>query len=279
MTDPCATGGVCDFTAPGGNICIDANADTDGDGLINAVDHCPNVPGGKYDEDGDGIGDDCDKCPIAPPPAVPDPDGDDVDSPCDPDPETPGDKILLFEGFGDGVVPMGWTPTTPAAWSAVDGELIVSLASVATEDYIKVIVAPLPNLAVEMSYRVDKLESSTATHMVVADAIDVRPAGIAQFECGVVRNDNGTGDIVDLNTDQASTSQGTMNVDAFNSAGLYRSAAYSSAGSVGCTVIGDNMGLATVQANITPDALGEIAVGARGVTARFEWVLVVGRAN
>src|ERR1700690_2834112 len=85
----CASGGVCDYTlaAP---ICIDANADTDGDGLINAIDHCPDGPGGMYDEDGDGIGDDCDKCPIAKPPAVPDPDGDDVDSPCDPDPDTAG---------------------------------------------------------------------------------------------------------------------------------------------------------------------------------------------
>jgi hypothetical protein len=256
--------------------CIDANADPDGDGIPNSMDHCPNAPGGLYDEDHDGIGDDCDRCPIAPPPAAPDPDGDDVDSPCDPDPKTPGDKILLFEGF-NAPLPPTWIGTTPSAWSVEGGELVVRLPTIATEEYMRTSVNPVPNLALETSYRIDKVEASSQTHLVGATAKDTRPAGVASFECAVVRSDvGGLSDIVDLETNQGANSHVTMGA-AFSSASLYRSAASSTGTMVGCTVIGDNMPLATVQGSITPDALGQIALAARSVTARYQWVLVIGR--
>jgi hypothetical protein len=93
-----------------------------------------------------------------------------------------------------------------------------------------------------------------------------------------VKSDISTDEVVDLETDQAAVSHGSL-IAAFDSAKLYRSAAYASGNSVGCVVIGDNMALATIQGAITPDALGEIKLEARGVTARFQWVLVVGRSN
>jgi hypothetical protein len=270
----CGAGGVCDYTIPN-PVCIDASADPDGDGIPNAMDHCPNAPGGLYDEDGDGIGDDCDKCPIAKP-GVPDADGDDVDSPCDPDPRTPGDKILFFDGF-NGSLSASWTQDMNNAWTVEGGELVVRLAALTDENYIKIVVSPKPNLAVEMSYRIDKVETSSTTHIVAARAVDSRPAGVASFECGVVRSDvGGNDDVVDLETNQSSTSHGVM-VPAFSSASLYRAAAYATGINVGCTVIGDNMPLGTAQGTITPDALGTIAIGARSVTARLQWVLVVGR--
>src|SRR5690242_14944580 len=121
----CGDGAICDLTDPDGPTCIDAAGDVDGDGIPNGNDFCEHAPGGAHDEDADGIGDDCDPCPIAKPPASPDPDGDAVDSPCDPDPHTAGDTILLFDGFADGLG-SNWTPTTPASWTAVGGELVVS---------------------------------------------------------------------------------------------------------------------------------------------------------
>jgi hypothetical protein len=272
---PCGTGGVCDYTIPK-PVCIDAAADPDGDGIPNAMDHCPNAPGGLYDEDGDGIGDDCDPCPIAKPPAVPDADGDAVDSPCDPDPRTPGDTILFFDGFNGAPSPK-WMPDPSGAWTVEGGELVVRLGSIPDESYFKVIVSPEPNLAVEASYRVDKVETSATTHIVAVAARDSRPAGVASFECGVVRNDvGGNDDVVDLETNQGATSHGVMG-QAFSSASLYRAAAYATGINVGCTVIGDNMPLGTTQGMMTPDALGTVSLGARAVTARFQWVMVVGR--
>jgi hypothetical protein len=276
LDEQCAEGGVCDYSAAD-PICIDAAADPDGDGIPNSMDHCPNGPGGMYDEDHDGIGDDCDRCPIAPPPAVPDADGDAVDSPCDPDPKTAGDTILLFEGFNAPLDTTVWNASTPDAWTVEGGELVVRLGAVPTEDFMSTNVNPAANLAVETSYRVDKLEASATTHLVAAGARDTRPAGVASFECGVVHSDvGGAEDVVDLETNQGANSH-SVALTAFDSARLYRAAASSTGTTVGCTVIGDNMPVGTVQGSITPDALGQVSLAARAVTARYQWLLVVGR--
>jgi hypothetical protein len=84
---------------------IDGPADdVDGDGILNAVDDCPTVYDPAQDnEDGDRFGDVCDPCPIvADADPVADADGDGVSDPCDPHMTTPGDKIVLFEGFDHG---------------------------------------------------------------------------------------------------------------------------------------------------------------------------------
>ncbi len=275
----CADGGSCDYSSAT-PTCLDENADPDGDGIPNKTDHCPMVTGGMYDEDNDGIGDECDRCPIAKPTGVADRDGDDVDSPCDPDPSTPGDKILLFDGFnGAGLDTTLWTPDVQNVWTVEGGELVARLPTQDPQSSLVAQIVPTPNVSVQMSYRVDKVEAGGQTHVVSAQMADVRPAGVAGFECGVVRTDIGTaGDVVDLETDQSAVSHGTM-IGAFDSARLYRSAAYASGATVGCVVIGDNMPLATIQNSITPDSLGTVKIGARAVTARYQWVLVVGHSN
>lgn len=270
--EPCGEGAICDLTDPAGATCIDATGDLDGDGIPNGKDFCEHAPGGAHDEDSDGIGDECDACPIAKPPASPDPDGDAVDSPCDPDPHTAGDQILLFDGFSDGLG-SNWTPTTAASWVVEGGELVVS--NVPTQDYLRANVAEVQHIAIEASYRVDKLETGATTHLVAVHAHDPRPAGVASLECGVVHADSGTGDVVDLETNQNIASSNAVG-SAFDSAALYQAAAYDSGNSVGCTVIGDGRALGAVEAPITPDALPSIALTARAVTARFQWVLVVG---
>lgn len=112
LTGQLCIGGVCTSTPPG----IDATADTDGDGILDAVDNCAKVANpDQHDEDGDGIGDVCDGCPPVADPTQPDADADGVDDACDPHPHAGGDRIVMFEPFSAGV-PNGWTVT--GTWSA-----------------------------------------------------------------------------------------------------------------------------------------------------------------
>jgi hypothetical protein len=275
QTQPCANGTVCDFTADGGPVCVDANADRDGDGLLDGVDFCIHKVGGKYDEDGDGMGDECDPCPIAPPRSTPDPDGDLVESPCDPDPSEPGDEILFFDGFGDGLA-AGWTPTTAAAWSGGDGEIAVDLASVTTQDFLQHTVIGQSNVAIEASYCVDRVENSATRHLVAVYAEDPRPAGVAQVQCGVSRADATAGDLVVVQTNAGAMSQATTD-PALLSSKVYRVGTYVSGTRAGCSAIADNDGIGSVQATITADDLSSIALTAQAVSVRFQYVIVVGR--
>ncbi len=271
----CGTGQICDHTDPSGiPTCLPADGDLDGDGIPNSMDFCDHMPGGATDEDGDGIGDVCDACPIAPPPASPDPDGDAVDSPCDPDPHTAGDQILFFDGFNNGLDP-GWKPTTASAWTLEGGEMVVSLAGIPSADYLQMGVIAKTNLAVEASYRIDNVETSSTDHFVIVGGSDPRPAGIATMQCGLDHNDTAMSEQVNLQTNLAGAQSPATN--AFNTASLYEIGAYASGTTVGCTALGDGNAIGVVQAQISPDSLTSIALGARGVTARYQWVLVVGR--
>jgi hypothetical protein len=274
LRDPCGDGTVCDFTAEGGPICVSANGDGDGDGLTNDKDFCQHAPGGKYDEDQDGIGDDCDRCPIAPPRDVADSDGDAVDAPCDPAPNDPGDEILLFDSFADGLAAR-WKPTTPAAWSVPGGEAIVKLDTIGTQEYLSTIVVGKNTISVDASYRVDKLESSSAQHLVGVHASDPRPAGVAQAQCYVTTNDVDQTQRVVVETNRSSMN--TAVLDAFATANLYRASTYVRGTSAGCVVLSNGNPLATLQAEITADQLTQISLTARGTSARFQYVIVVGR--
>lgn len=275
LTDPCGTGQVCDFTADGGPMCISASGDLDGDGLTNDKDFCHHAPGGAYDEDQDGIGDDCDRCPIAPPRATPDPDGDMVDAPCDPAPTEAGDEILLFDGFATGTLADRWKPTTPSAWQAKPGEVIVTLSSVGTQEYLATTVVGKNSVAIETSYRVDKIETSNARHLVGVYADDPRPAGVAEAQCYVTRADQTQNELVVVETNQGAMNQPATG--AFASANLYRAGAYVTGTRAGCSILSNGNPLGTVQSMITPDQLSSIALTAQAATVRFQYVLVVGR--
>lgn len=272
---PCSDGEVCDFTAEAGPICISAEGDLDGDGIPNASDFCQHAAGGAFDEDKDGIGDDCDRCPIAPPRATPDPDGDEVDAPCDPAPSEPGDAILFFDGFGNGLS-ADWKPTTPAAWTAGSGELTVNLSAVGTQDYLQHVVIGKSNVAIEAGYRVDRVEDSAPRHLVAVYANDPRPAGTAEVQCGVSRADSSAADLVVVQTNGGAMSMATVD-PALLTSKLYRAGTYVSGTRAGCSVIADNTALGTVQATITADDLSSIALTAQAVTVRFQYVIVVGK--
>jgi hypothetical protein len=120
---PCPTGQSCiaGFCSFGGNGAIDAPGakmdgpqpdgppfDVDADGIANANDNCPMTSNADQgNEDGDPLGDKCDPCPIDPASPPSDPDNDGVSDSCDPRPATPGDSIVVFEGFHAGV-PSTW---------------------------------------------------------------------------------------------------------------------------------------------------------------------------
>jgi hypothetical protein len=64
--------------------CVGPGTDTDGDGVPDAADDCPDVADpAQTDGDGDVIGDACDNCPAVANPMQADGDGDDVGDACD----------------------------------------------------------------------------------------------------------------------------------------------------------------------------------------------------
>jgi len=65
--------------------------DSDGDGVADTADNCPNVPNpDQADADGDGLGDVCDNCPTNSNPDQTNTDGDGMGNVCDPDDDNDG---------------------------------------------------------------------------------------------------------------------------------------------------------------------------------------------
>ena len=123
-----------EYSGPHSNECVgeattdggvqDAcGADLDCDGVDDDHDNCPSVPNpGQENEDGDRFGDACDPCPPIADDNPPDTDGDLVADACDPNPTTPGDVIVLFEGFSSPIPPT-WDST--GGWSIQSGDAVV----------------------------------------------------------------------------------------------------------------------------------------------------------
>ncbi len=274
LTEACSDAAVCDFTAEGGPTCIPKAGDIDGDGLTNDKDFCQHQMGGAFDEDLDGIGDDCDRCPIAAPRTTPDTDHDMVDAPCDPAPSEDGDVILLFDGFQNGL-DARWTAGTPSVWKVQGGEMIADLSGSPDQQFIKTGVAGKNTIAVEASFRVDKVEASATRHLVGVYASDPRPAGAAEMSCYVTKADAApTTELVVVETNMGSMNQATS--DAFNPANVYRAGGLASGTMARCAVLSNGNPLGVVQAAITPDQLAQVALTAHAASVRFQYIIVVG---
>jgi len=140
-------GGLCvgdepsgDAAGPDAPIDGDVNLDTDGDGVNDADDNCPGVANpGQHDEDADGAGDVCDSCPQLAA-AQADTDGDGIGNNCDPHPDTGGDVLVRFEGFGaGGEFPAGWTAVPAGSegqWTIGGDALAVSPADATNRYYL-----------------------------------------------------------------------------------------------------------------------------------------------
>lgn len=107
--------------------------DTDGDGILDAVDNCPTMANAdQRDHDGDLHGDVCDHCPHLASTLDPDGDGDGVGDACDPRPTTAGDSRALWEGFYDANSIQNWVETGNGSWSVANGVLTQSSSSAST---------------------------------------------------------------------------------------------------------------------------------------------------
>jgi hypothetical protein len=270
----CDSGQICDRTGPGGPVCIDVNGDLDGDGIPNGKDFCEHMAGGANDEDGDGIGDDCDACPISPPPSQRDSDGDAVDSPCDPDTRTPGDKILLFNGFNVPVTGAG------ADWKFQNGEAIVTPAAAGAEEELKFPLATATNhMAIYATYRIDGIAAgATQADAAVASATAGLPMGASRVQCGGSRS--GGSDTLLLKTESNGTpDQNTKPVtNVFNPAGQYRLLERLDGATATCALAGDSdANSGAIQLRTDGNTPNQFSLYARGATVRFSYILVVGQ--
>jgi hypothetical protein len=268
----CASGQVCDRTAPGGAVCIDASGDLDNDGIPNGKDFCEHMAGGANDEDGDGIGDECDACPIAAPGAT-DSDGDPISAPCDPDTRTPGDRILLFNGFNAAVAGAG------ADWKFQNGEAIVTPgAPDAVEELTLPIATASNHLTIFAAYRIDGA-STTAT---IADvAVKTRanlPFDKTFVQCGSSRASGSDAvRLAQTDTDMATNQSSKTIGAAFSPTATYKIAQQTDAGVANCAVVGDTMANSgATQLPINGSTPSQVVLYARGATVRFSYILVVG---
>jgi hypothetical protein len=270
VMNPCGDDSVCSVThtSDGGGECIAKGEDLDGDGLVNEMDFCNAGAGGQYDEDRDLIGDECDKCPIASPLANPDPDGDEVESPCDPDPREPGDRIVVFEGFRNGI-PSTWAKT--GTWEQRGGDAVAT----STTEVTLTTALPLTTtkMALLVQYRVDSLDAGQPTPFIGLVARDQRPASNAIVRCGSQRS-GGIGDALALEGDAGAMAAPVVN--AFNSASLYSVALRLQGLSAQCAMIADETQVAA-EAATSGEALTQAGIFVKGGTARFSYVLAIQR--
>jgi hypothetical protein len=270
----CDDGQICDRTNPGGQICIDVNGDLDGDGIPNGKDFCEHMPGGANDEDGDGIGDECDACPIAPPPSQPDPDGDAVDSPCDPDPRTPGDKILLFNGFNAAVAGAG------PDWKFQNGEAVVTPSAPDMEEELKFPLATASNhMTIYAAYRIDGVAAGAAeADAAVASATVGLPMGASRVQCGGSRSGGSDALLLKADSDGTSNPSTKPATNVFNPATQYRLLEQLDGATATCALAGDSeANSGAIQGPTDGNTPNQISIYARGATVRFSYILIVGQ--
>jgi hypothetical protein len=270
----CDDGQVCDQTDPGGPICLDENGDLDGDGIPNGKDFCEHMAGGDHDEDLDGIGDECDACPIAKPPAQADADKDAVDSPCDPDPRTPGDKIILFNGFNASIA------DAKPAWKFQGGEAVVTpLAADSIEELVIPLSRATNHMAILAGYRVDSIAAGAIEAEVAVASKTMLPLGTSQVQCGAARA--GSSDAIVLQTamNESITNQNTKPVtNVFNSASQYRVAEQLDGAMANCALVADtDANSGAIQLPSDGSAPTHAILHVRGATVRFAYILVVAR--
>lgn len=286
--DPDVDAGFPD--APPGTV------DSDKDGTPDTVDNCRDVPNlDQFDEDGDKVGDACDACPhIANAPAT-DSDGDGLPDACDPD-VTSGatpDRRWLFEGFHNGM-PATWTAANnppdvvhvSSMWTPKgDNDTVLVTAPAGDSDEFAAPPLNSPgrinfdNLAITVAFTVDAMTASNNRPEIGIDLYD----GVLQRDpnCTLYADSNGhslgTYDLRSDGSKSPNQSKGfSWQTGVQYTLSIVRRAA---TGTFTCTVAGPG-GQPTTTSSISSPAVphsGEDSyLWAYGLTARVDWVFVVG---
>jgi hypothetical protein len=271
LDDPCNNDGICNLSGSGDPVCIEKEGDIDNDGLLNKSDFCNQKAGGQFDEDGDGVGDDCDACPIARPPTRPDTDTDGVDSPCDPEPSMDGNQVVLFEGF-NGALPAS-AVKEGGTWEVRGGEAIFTATDPNKDGNLSVpLKSTSRHLAVQASYRVDQLDPGATQNRAGVVSIQRLPLGIKYVACTGARTDGM--DSLIVTSDAGSASKSFMSL--FAPAGLYRIAQLIE-NATGACAMNATTEEGGVSATTAGETLTEAGLTARGVSARFQYLMIVQR--
>jgi len=182
--------------APGAPDAAPGDPDSDGDGVTDSKDDCPNVADPlQRDHDADGVGDLCDGCPHIADPTQPDGDGDGVDDACDPRPTQGGDRIALFDGFYDDGpgLPAGWSAGAGASadWTRSGGFLHQTRNDIVETSAFWTASAGFGNEAIDTAVRIDEVPGPGAFESTVRTAgAVVDSSGDRMFLCAI-RDDVG----------------------------------------------------------------------------------------
>lgn len=287
--DPVGDAGFPD--APPGTI------DTDKDGMPDGMDNCPkDANPDQLDEDGDKVGDECDACPYLPNAPATDSDGDGLPDACDPNlTGTTPDRRWLFEGFHSGL---------PAMWSAVnnppdivyvssmwtpkgDNDTVLVTAPAGPDNEFAALPLSSPgritfdNLAITIAFTID---ATTANNNRPEIGVDLYDGALKRdVNCTLYADNNGhhlgTYDFRD---------DGSKNPDQSKSFNWQTGVQYTltierratGTNNVTCKVAGPTgqpiLASSTLSSPAVPHSGLDSEMWAYGLTARVDWVFVVG---
>lgn len=273
----CTTGASC---AGAVDAALDPNGDADSDGITNGSDNCPTAANpDQADEDGDHIGDACDACPIAA--GTVDSDNDGLPDACDPHAMPASgtithDRILLFIPFNGAYGPGAITNGT-ASLSLSGGRAVID-ASNSHEGYLTYAISPgtaIETVMTRVTY-VSSLVSGNGGGPLteVSGYASGRAAG---FGCEIEERGSGAGSGSGGEIDVFETDNQSYNAAApiatLPTSGPLRVWATSDPGSqqLECRHESDVlMGTAG-----SPPSAYDVGIYAHGVSAAFDYVLVV----
>jgi len=274
------TAGKCVFET--GTIMPDApvvppTSDRDHDGVLDAVDNCPDVANADQtaNEDGDRFGDVCDPCPQLTDTAVVDSDHDGIGDACDPNPMAP-DKVWLFEGFHKGLPAWARSPN----WAAVGDKLRVT-ASGNTNDISEYFIPPLTspsgtfdNFSVTVPILVEQMMGNNGDHSIGVEVYDeTAQKGV---DCFLDQNPAGANSILWL-VDDFTNGVNKKVAFAWSNNVEYRITMARHGSTYTCNVVGPG-GTQSTQGTsaVLPRSSAAVDIWAFGMTAQVGSVFIVG---